>query len=84
MRLNVFAFALTSGILWGAGLFLAALWLMIMEGQSTEPFFLSRIYRGYSITVPGAFLGLLWGLFDGVICGGIFAWLYNRLTGEEE
>ena len=82
MKLNIRAFALTSGLLWGLWLFLVAWWIIIIEGTSPEPVFLERIYRGYSITPAGSFIGLVWGFIDGVIGGAIFAWLYNIIAAK--
>ncbi len=82
MRLDVKAFALTCGILWGVTIFVSTLWLLAMgyDGQLISK--LDHFYLGYSFSVAGAFIGLVWGFVDGVICGALFAWLYNRLAGE--
>jgi hypothetical protein len=83
MRLNVRAFAFACGILWGAGVFLATWWILLLDGSSDQYTFLARIYRGYSLTPLGSLIGGAWGLVDGVIGGTIFAWLYNRFTGPK-
>jgi len=80
MKLDVKAFAITCSLLWGLGLCLGTLWVLLMDGPSMDPTFIGRIYRGYSLTLPGAFIGLVWGLVDGAIGGAIFAWLYNRFV----
>lgn len=79
MRIDVKAFALTAGLLWGVGLFLLTWWTIVLDGSSTAPTFLGRVYRGYSVTPVGSFAGLIWGFVDGAIGGGVFAWLYNLL-----
>jgi len=81
MKLDVRAFALTSGLLWGVGLFLLTLWIMAFEGATGEVTLIGRVYRGYSISPMGSVFGLVWGLLDGAIGGAVFAWLYNRLRG---
>ena len=81
MRLNVRAFALTCGLLCGLGLFLVTLWIILFDGSSGDITFVGRIYRGYNISYLGSVFGLIWGFFDGLIGGAIFAWLYNRITG---
>ncbi len=83
MKLNVKALALTSGILWGLGLFIATWWIILLDGSSMTPTFIGMIYRGYSITPLGSIIGLIWAFFDGLICGAIFAWLYNLLANEK-
>jgi hypothetical protein len=80
MKLNVKALAVTCSLVWGLGLFMVTLWILLMDGPSAGPTFIGRVYRGYSVTLPGAFVGLLWALVDGAIFGAVFAWLYNRLA----
>ena len=79
-RLNIKAFALTCGIFWSALLFLLTWWLLVLEGSGAPPNLLTRIYPGYSISPLGSLMGLVWGFVDGLICGLIFAWLYNKLA----
>lgn len=77
MKLNIKAFALACGILWGFGLF-ALTWWMIAWGETTdESTFISRVYIGYRVSPIGSLIGLTWALADGFIGGAIFAWLYN-------
>ena len=82
MKLNVRAMALTWGILWGLGIFLATLWIILFDGASGEVTLLGRIYRGYNISFAGSLFGLLWGLVDGLVCGALFAWVYNLFVGR--
>lgn len=80
MRLNVKALALTSGIIWGLALFCTTWWIILFEGASGDATFIAYVYRGYSISALGSLIGLVWGFFDGLIAGAIFAWLYNKLA----
>ncbi|MFH1625010.1 MAG: bacteriophage holin [Pseudomonadota bacterium] len=80
MKLNVKAFALACGIIWGVGLFLATWWIIAFSGATGEPTFIGRVYIGYCISPLGSFIGLVWGFIDGLIGGGIFAWLYNFIA----
>lgn len=82
MKLNVKSFAFTCGLFWGAALFLLAWWVILLEGPTHDPTMIGRVYPGYAISPAGSFFGLIWGLPDGAICGAIFAWLYNRLSGQ--
>ena len=83
MRLNVTAFGLTAGLLWGAALLVVALANLIWPGYGRA--FLDvtgSLYPGYH---PGtgagsAVVGALYGLVDGLIGGAVFAWLYNLLV----
>jgi hypothetical protein len=78
MKLDVRAFAISFGIWWGVGIFLTSWWIIAFEGPIADPTVLGLIYRGFSLTPMGSFVGLLWGIPCGAICAGIFAWLYNR------
>lgn len=82
MKLNVRAFAMACALIWGLGLFALTWWIIAFEGSTEETTFIGRIYIGYSITPIGSVMGLLWGFFDGLIGGGIFAWLYNLFTAK--
>ncbi len=77
MKLNIRAFALTCGILWGLGLFFVTLWIILFEGSTGELTIVGRVYRGYNISMVGSLFGLLWGFVDGLVGGAIFAWVYN-------
>jgi hypothetical protein len=80
MKLNVSAFALACGIIWGLGLFALTWWIIAFDGSTHEITLIGRIYRGYDISPLGSLVGLVWGFFDALIGGAIFAWLYNRLS----
>ncbi len=87
MRLNVKALAQAAGIFWGATLF----WEILVGGAWgintlwTSPEIaqlVASIYPGITLTVGGAFVALIYGFLCGVLCGGIFGWLYNRSLGK--
>jgi hypothetical protein len=79
MKLHVTAFAVTCGLLWGLGLFLGTLWIVVVGGATGEATLIGRVYLGYNISPLGAVIGLLWGLVDGFVGGAVFALLYNTL-----
>ena len=82
MKLNVKAFALTCGLIWGFGLMFITWWIIFFDGAVVGTTFIGRVYRGYNISFTGSLFGLLWGFFDGLIGGVIFAWLYNLLSSR--
>ena len=82
MKLNVKAFALVCGIMWGLAILLYTWWIIFIEGPTGEITIIGKIYRGYSISPLGSLIGLVWGLFDGLIGGLVFAWLYNFFAGR--
>ena len=82
MTLNVKAFAVTCGSIWGVGLLLLTWWLFLIEGPTGEPTLIERVYPGYTVSPAGSIVGFIWGYIDGVISGAIFAWLYNLLSAK--
>jgi len=80
MKLNLQAFALTSALFLGVGLFIVTWWIIAFDGATGDVTFIGHVYRGYNISPVGSVIGLLWGLVDGAISGLIFAWLYNFFT----
>ena len=64
MKLNLRAFAVTCGLVWGIGLFCLTWWIMLFEGATRERTCIGRLYRGYNISPLGSVIGLIWGFFD--------------------
>lgn len=81
MVLNIKAFALAGGVLWGACIFLLGLVAMTGWGAGVVDA-LGSLYLGFEAGVLGACIGLLWAFVDGVIGCALFAWLYNRFGGK--
>lgn len=82
MKLNVKAFALACGLVWGIGLFILTWWIIAFEGATEEITVIGRLYRGYNISPLGSVIGLIWAFVDGSIGGAIFAWLYNLIAAR--
>lgn len=80
MRIDVKAFGLACGIVWGSGLFLIPMWLMLFGAEGLPIQVLGEVYIGYSFSIAGAFIGAIWGFVDGFIGGAILAWLYNTFA----
>jgi hypothetical protein len=77
MRLNAKAMALSAAILWGASVFLATAWILVTGGAGETLAKLGAFYLGYTVSWPGAFIGLVYGFIDGLIGGFLLVWLYN-------
>ncbi len=85
MKLSVKAFSLTCAILWGLSLFILTWWLILfgpetIQGDKT---IIGMVYLGYFVTPLGSIIGLVWAFVDGLVCGAIFSWLYNKLVGNK-
>ena len=77
MKLNIKAFSLTIGLIWGFGLLFITWWIILFDGASSSATFIGKIYRGYNISLSGSLIGFLWAFIGGIIGGAVFAWLYN-------
>ena len=84
MKINVKAFALTCGIYWGVGLFALTWWIIAFDGSTHAATWIGQIYRGYNISPVGSLVGLVYGFFDALVGGAIFAWLYNMIAAHWE
>ena len=80
MKLNVKAFSPACVVFWGDGMVLLTWWLMAFEGTNSDPGIIGRFHRGYQVSLWGSLVGLIWGLVDGLLCGTVLAWLYNRIA----
>ena len=78
--MNVKAFGVSAGILWGFLLFACTL-LEAARGLGTTLSRLSAVYPGYGVTYLGSVAGLVYGFVSGGLIGAAFAWLYNRFAG---
>jgi len=78
-NLNIRAFALAAGILWGVGVASLVILSMYTPIASQWVALLGDGYIGVGSSWNGAVLGALWGFGDAAIGAAIFAWLYNKL-----
>lgn len=84
MKLNISAFGIASGLVLGTALFCFTWWVILFEGVTGEKTLIGSLYRGYSISPGGSFIGLIYGIVDGMIFGALFAWLYNLITAKSD
>jgi uncharacterized MAPEG superfamily protein len=81
-RLRTGIVAVAMGTMGGLVLFLATAWLLIRDGENVGATLglLSNYFPGYSVTWPGAIVGLAYGALTGALAGGAMAWIYNRIA----
>lgn len=86
MKLDVQSIAFTTAILWGLAVFLTGLANIIWPSYAVACLqMIASLYPGYH--ADGSFVdlivGTLYALVDGLVCGLIFAWLYNLLLRKK-
>lgn len=77
--LDAKALGLSFGILTGLGI--AMMGLLAMYGIGVPLVHAIGVYYlGFTPTLPGIVIGLVWGLLEGTIIGFLLATLYNKLA----
>jgi hypothetical protein len=41
---------------------------------------LASLYIGYSASILGAIIGVIWAFIDGFVAGVVIAWIYNFIA----
>jgi hypothetical protein len=80
MKLNVKAFALTGGIVWGFNWFILTWWMMAFDGITHEVTWLGSMYRGFTLSPQGSLVALVYGFVDGFFLGLFAALIYNWIA----
>ncbi len=85
-RLSALASGLVAGVLSGAGLFVATLWLVVKGGHPVGPHLalLGQFFIGYRVTAIGSLVGLAYGFATGFLAVFSGAALYNRIADLRE
>ena len=79
-HLKPVALGLALGILWGLSILLLTFFIM-MHGETMElTSKLGRVYLGYTVSAPGAFIGMVYGFVHGFVAGWIVAIVYNKFA----
>lgn len=84
MQLSVKALALASGTLFALAMFLTGL-LALLIPEWGEHFMTtaSAFYPGIGgLSFGNVIVGTVYALIDGLVGGGLLAWLYNRFLGS--
>jgi len=81
-KLDRTALGLAVGALCGLVVFLATIFLVLKGGAVVGPnlALLSQFFFGYTVTVSGAFIGLVYGFVVGFVAGWLIGLLRNSLV----
>ncbi len=82
-RINGKILGLVIGLVMGLIFFIATLWLVIKGGDNvgTHLSLLNQFFPGYSVTLFGSFVGLIYGILTGFLFGWCIGWVYNTIVG---
>ena len=80
MKLDVMALGLAGGSMWGVVLFLFTLTATATGYGREFVDLVVSVYPGFSVSYPGAFIGLVYGFVDAFVGFAVLAWLYNWFT----
>lgn len=83
MRLNAQAWGVSFGLIFGLGLFIATIILVIKSGENPGQHLklLAAYFPGYSVTTLGAFIGFVYMFVVGYGFGRVIGWVYNVVAG---
>lgn len=78
-RLRAGVMAVVFGMTSGCALFFATVWLLIKGGENVGQHLnlLGNYFPGYSVSWPGAFIGLFYAGITGAVIAWCIAWIYN-------
>jgi hypothetical protein len=78
-KLDPVAMGAAVGIVAGLSLFVATITLLLKDGPVVGPTLslLNNVLLGFSVTLPGALIGLVEACIGGFMLGYLFAWLRN-------
>ena len=83
MKLNVKAFALAGGLVWGFNWFGLTWWYIATKGITHEKIaFVSDTYVGFTVSPLGSLVALVYGFLDGFLIGLLVAWIYNKIVSR--
>jgi len=78
--LDIKTVGIALGLFWALSVFILGLTSLLFNYGTDWVTLLSGVYMGYSPTWGGIFMGTLWGFFDGLIGGVLFALIYNWVS----
>ncbi len=70
---------LTAGLLWALCVLSLGLMATFLKWGKLMVSVIGSVYIGYTSTVAGSLIGMVWAFFDGLAGGAVFAWLYNHI-----
>jgi hypothetical protein len=85
LKLNARAWGIALGLLFGSGLFLATILLVVRGGAEVGPHLnlLGMFLPGYRVSVAGAFIGFAYLFVIGYAIGRLIGSVYNAMARSD-
>jgi hypothetical protein len=82
VRMNAALTGVVLGLLAGAGLFLATVWLLIKGGPhpGIHLMLLGQYFPGYTVSWTGSLVGFGYAFMIGFLTGAALGFIYNKLA----
>jgi hypothetical protein len=80
-RAHKLALGVAFGLTAGAAIFVITAFHLILKPSGLPLHLLRQYFYGYSVTWPGAFLGLAWGFATGFVAGWLLGFVHNFTIG---
>ena len=79
LRIDAMLWGITAGLLFGIGLFVATIWLVIQGGQQVGKHLglLGHYFIGYKVTYVGSAIGFVWAFLTGFVAIWLLVSVYN-------
>ena len=83
IRINARAWGISTGLLFGLGLFMATNLLVVRGGPNVGQHLnlLSIYFPGYSVTFIGSLIGFIYAFVVGYAVGRLIGWVYSVAAG---
>jgi len=79
-KLNAVSFGLALAVLWALVVLVMGITAMTIGYGASFVGIVGQFYIGYSASVLGIIIGIVWAFIDAFLGGLIFAWLYNKFS----
>lgn len=79
MKLHALRLGIAVGIVWAIGVLCLGGAAIVFDWGTPVVQLLESVYLGFSPTLPGLLIGVLWAFVDGFIGGFLIGWVYNWL-----
>lgn len=78
--LSVCGVTIAAGVTWGLAMLVTGLLATYFDMGKPFVDLFGSIYKGFTPTLLGSFIGAGWGFLDGLVCGFVFALIYKCVS----